>query len=93
MVRPVAGVWERVDSRPLPPALRFGEGAARFFAVFFFFATAFCFGAAFFALDGFGRLALDAAALFFGADALLDGARLAAFFFVVFALPAGFLAI
>jgi hypothetical protein len=83
MVRPVAGVWESVDSRPVPPALSLFEGARFFFGVaaFVFAFTTFL-----------GRLALEAAGRRFGADALL-AARLTAFFFPFFAFRAGFLAI
>jgi hypothetical protein len=100
--RPVAGVWERVDSRPLPPVR----------AVFFFFFEFFELAAGLaFALDAadflavgrflpaLGRLALEAVERRFGADALLAlaalrvPARLTAFFFGVFAFRTGFLAI
>ena len=94
MVRPVAGVWESVDSRPVPPTRFFF--AAAFFGLFFG-AAFLAFGAGFFAaLRGaafLGRLALARRAVRrFGADALFAFA-LTVFFFWAFALRAGFLAI
>ena len=90
MVRPVAGVWSSVDSRPVPPA-RFFDAA---FVVTFlagFLAAARVPGPlplVRLAVDFFGRLALTAAERRFEAVAFL---AFEAFF--VFALRAGFLAI
>jgi len=104
MVRPVSGVCDRVDSRPVPPSLGFVEGPALFFVffgLFVFFAVGFglalarCTSALPLPRVGaafLGRLALAAIWRRFGADALLV-VRLTAFFLLFFALPAGFLAI
>ncbi len=90
MVRPVAGVWESVDSRPVPPTFFFGAALTVFLAAVR--------GAGLLALarrellERVGRLALRAADRFFGADALLAW-PLTAFFFCVCAFRTGFLAI
>jgi hypothetical protein len=101
-VRPVAGVWASVDSRPVPPARRIGlalrlAGRAlplTLTAVFFL------------GLLFLGLLAFEAAGRLVGADALLlfgraarlraagraTAPRRAVFLFPVLALRAGFLA-
>src|SRR5258708_18063396 len=63
-VRPVAGVWDSVDSRPVPPA-RFFVAALAFLRVGFL-------GVGFLGVSlALGRLALEVAGRRFGADALL----------------------
>jgi hypothetical protein len=101
--RPVAGVWARVDSRPVPPSR-----PVRFFLGAFFFGAGLAFAleeaeAAFLAAGrlflAIGRLALAAVERRFGADALFalaafrGAARLTAFPFEVLAFRTGFLAI
>jgi hypothetical protein len=96
MVRPVSGVWASVDSRPVPPARFFGLAFLEvgFLGLGFlgigFLVVGFLMGRL--AFPELRRRALEAAERRFGADALF-AARLTAFFFPFFALPAGFLAI
>jgi hypothetical protein len=106
IVRPVAGVWSSVDSRPVPPALRFADEPVLPFGAAFLATFRAAFPVVFLAagrpaalpragLELFallGRLALEAVERRFGADALLAG-RLAAFFPCGRALRTGFLAI